>query len=151
MATPTTGSQGTTVPVTRSTPGCVTRSQWSGSGTVQTNLFREPRVGMVEAVRQRVMEQKTRLEDPVEETTSSSESEEDPVVLSSSSSERKYEGTTTPSQPELEDDLESSPPALAHRPITRSTSKKPTSKPKHKAYKTKAAEPSSSSRKKSRG
>ena len=56
MGTPTTGSQGTTVSVTQTTPRSVTWSQQRGTGSVQTNLFGEPRVGMAETIRRRVWE-----------------------------------------------------------------------------------------------
>ena len=88
---------------------------------------------------------------PIKASASSSEEEEDPIVLSSCSSEDKDKGTTIPSQPEPDDNPKSSPPALVHRPVIRSTPKKPTSRSKCKAYKTKVIEPSSSSRKRSMG
>ena len=77
MATPTTGSQGMTVLVTRSTPRFVTRSQLRGSGSVQTNLFGELRISMGEVVRRRVREKrvrekKAREEEPAAESRSSS-------------------------------------------------------------------------------
>ena len=84
--------------------------------------------------------------DPVEELLSSSRS--DPVTFSSSSSKREYKGTTTPSRPDDNPDLS---PAPARRPVTRSTPKKPTSRPKWKACKSKATKPGSGSQKQSRG
>ena len=65
MATPTIVSQGMTVLVTRSTSRSVTQSQWRGSGSVQENLFGEPRVGMEEAMHQRISERRARHEEPV--------------------------------------------------------------------------------------
>ena len=53
---------------------------------------------MAEAVCQRIREQRTRQEEPVEEISSSSKFEEDPVPDSSSNLEGEYVGTTTPSQ-----------------------------------------------------
>ena len=159
MGTPITGSQGTTVPATRTTPGSVTRSQRRGTGSVQTNLFGKPRVGMAEAICRRIWAHRARQEEPAKEALSSSESEEDPVeelpsssklnpVTLNSSSEGEYKGTTTPSR--LDDDLDLSP-ALARRPVTRSMPKRPTSRPKRKAYKSKATKPGSSSQKRFRG
>ena len=103
---------------------------------------------MGETICRRIWERHARQEEVVEEISSSSESEEDLVPNSSSSSEGEYEGTTTISQPD--DDQESSP-APAHRPVTRSTPKKPTTRPKRKAYRTKVGEPSSSSKKRPKG
>ena len=103
---------------------------------------------MAKVVCKRAREQRARQEDPIEEVLSSFESEEDAVTLSNNNSEGEYEGTTTPSQPD--DDLESSPPATGHRPVTRSMPRKPTSRPKQKAYKTRT-ELGSSSKKLSRG
>ena len=105
---------------------------------------------MVEAVRQRVRERRARQEEPVIDSMSSLEEEEDPVVLRSSSLEKEDEGTTTPSQPELDDDSEPSPPLQVHRLVTCSTFGKPIARPKRKATKKKAGEPSSSLKKQPR-
>ena len=145
MNTPTTNSRGTTILVTQTTLGSITQSQRKGTGSVQTNLFGEPRVGMAEAICERIRERRIRREEPVEEILSLSESEKDPVPDSSNSLEGEYEGTTTPSQP---DDDPKSSPVPTHRPVTRSMPKKPTFRPKRKAYKTMADEHDSSSRKK---
>ena len=150
MATSTIGSQGTTIPVTRSTPRFVTRNQRQGSGNVQTNLFEEPKVGIAEAVRQRIWERRARRKELVKGSASSLEKEEDLVVLNISSLEEESKGMTTPSQLEPDDDLKSSPPPV-HRPVTHSTPKKSLSKPKCNAYKTKATKLDNSSRKRSRG
>ena len=48
-----------------------------------------------------------------------------------------------------DDDDDDSPPASSHRPVTRSTPKKPVSRPKRKAYRNKSG-PGSSSRKRTR-
>ena len=150
MAMPTTSSQGTKVPVIQSTPQFVTQSQQRGSRNVQMNLFGEPRVGMAEAVREKIREIRMRQEELVKDSTSSSEAEEDPIVLSSSSSKEEDEESTTPSQPELDDDPKLSPPTIVHRHVTCSMPKKPNSRPKRKSYKTKATKPGSRSRKRSK-
>ena len=129
MNIPSTGSQGTTVPITQSTPRSVIHSQQRGIGHLQMNLFGEPRVGMAEAVRQKVRERRARVEESVAESESSlEEGGEDPITLSSSSLEEE-EGIEIPSQPEPDDNLESSPPARFHRLVTCSTLRKPTSRP----------------------
>ena len=52
---------------------------------------------------------------------------------------------------EEEEEDKDSPPASAHRPVTRSTPKKPVSRPKRKAYRSKGSGPGGSSRKRSKG
>ena len=103
---------------------------------------------MVETIRRRIWERWAKQEEAVEEISSSSESKEDPVSDNNSSLEGEYKGTMTPSQ--LDDNLESSP-VPTHRPVTCSMPKKPTSRPKRKAYRTKVGEPGSSFRKKPKG
>ena len=70
----------------------------------------------------------------MEEIFSSSELEEDPVYNSGSEEE--------------DEDLL---PASAHRLVTRSTPKKPVSRPKRKAYRSKGSGPGGSSQKRSKG
>ena len=81
-------------------------------------------------------EQWVRREEQVEEISSSSESKEDPVPSDSSSSEGEDKD---------------SPPASAHRLVTRSMPKRSVSRPKWKAYKSKGFGLGSSSRKQSKG
>ena len=147
MAMPTTGSQRSTAPVVRTTPGFVTQSQQSGSGSIQTNLFGGTKDDPVAGLCQWMREQWVRREEHVEEILSSSESGEDPVPSDNSSSEGEDEGTTTSSQADDSDSL----PASTHRPVTRSTPKRPISRPKRKAYKSKGSGPGSSSQKRSKG
>ena len=115
---------------------------------------------MAEAICKRVWEQRARQKEPAEKASSSSESEEDPVeelssssksnpvTLSSNSLEEEYEGLTTSSRPDDDPDLWLAP---AHILVTHSTPKKLTSRPKQKVYKSKATEPRSGSRKRSKG
>ena len=115
MATPTIRSQGPTTPIVRTTPGSVTWSQRRGLGSVQTNLFGGTRDDPTAGFCQWVRDQQVKHEEQVEEISSSSESEEDPISSDNSSSEGEDED---------------SPPALAHRSVTRSMPKKLVSRPK---------------------
>ena len=150
MATPTIGSRGTIVPVSRSRPRSITCSQIRGSGNIPTNLFGEPTVNMKEVVHRRVEEKRARKEEPTIESGSSSKEDKDPVTLNSNSSEEK-ERLEILSQLDPVDNPESPPPSRVHRPVTCSTSSRPTGRPKRKASKKKTAEPSNSYRKQSRG
>ena len=136
MATPTSGSQGPTAPVVRTTPGSVTRSQRRGPGSIQTNLFGGTRDDPAARLRQWMREQRVRCEEQVEEISSSFQSKKDPVSRDSSRSEGEDED---------------SPPTSAHRSVTRSTSKRLISRPKWKAYKSKGSGPGRISRKRSKG
>ena len=99
--------------------------------------------------------------EPTKEAQSISEGEDDPV---GDDEEDKDEDEEEEDEEEEEDpgsndaydsgdDEEDydSPLASSHRPVTRSTPKKPVSRPKRKAYRTKGSGPGSSSRKRSRG
>ena len=74
----------------------------------------------------------------MEKVWSSSEAEKDP-------------GSSDGYGSEEEEEDEDSPPASAHRPVTRSKPKRPVSRPKRKAYRTKGSGPRGSSRKQSKG
>ena len=71
-------------------------------------------------------EQQAEREEQVEETLSSSKSEEDPISSDSYG---------------LEEEDEDLSPTSAHRPVIWSTPKKPISRPKRKAYKSKGSGP----------
>ena len=93
----------------------------------------------------------------MEEVWSSSEAEKDPVDDSEGEEEEEEEEEDPGSSDdygsgeEEEDEDEDSLPASAHRPVTRSTPKKPVSRPKRKAYRSKESGPGGSSRKWSKG
>ena len=97
-------------------------------------------------------------EEQVEEEWSSSKAEEDPVddEDEEDDEEEDEEEEEDPGsndgygsgEDEEDKDL---PPALTHRPVTRSTPKKPISWPKRKAHMSKGSGPRSSFRKRSKG
>ena len=136
MATFITGSQGPTALVVRTTPGSITRSQRRGPGSVQTNLFGGTRDDPAAGLCQWVKEQQVRHEEQVEKISSSSESEEETVPSDRNSSEGEDED---------------SPLASTHRLVIWSTPKRPISRPKQKAYKSKGSGLGSSSQKRSKG
>ena len=82
----------------------------------------------------------------MEEVWSSSKAEDNPVY--SSGEEEEDPGSSDGYGSE---EVEDSPPALAHRPVIRSMPKKPISRPKRKAYRSKGSKPGGSSRKQSKG
>ena len=100
-------------------------------------------------------EQQAQRKEQVEEVWSSFEAEEDPVDDSEEEKEEEEEEEDLDSSDGYglgeEEEDEDSPPALAHRPVTRSTPKKPVSRPKRKAYRSKGFGPGGSSRKQSKG
>ena len=108
LTTPTTGT-GTNIPGNLSTPGTISQKQ-----------------------QQRQEERtKRRAEDSVSKSGSSEEEEEDePISLDSD--EEEYQGSETPSQSNPGDESEM-PPFKINRPTTRSTPKKPATRPKCKA------------------
>ena len=132
----TTESQGPTASVVRITPRSITWSQRRGLESVQTNLFGRTKDDPAAGFCQWMREQQVRQEEQVEEILSSSESKKDPFSSDNSG---------------LEEEDEDLPPTSAHRPVTRSASKKLVSRPKRKAYKSKGSESGSSSRKWSKG
>ena len=85
----------------------------------------------------------------MEEVWNSSEAEEDPVYNSGEEEEDLGSSDGYGSGEEEED--EDLPPALGHRPVTRSTPKKSVSWPKQKAYRSKGSGPRGSSLKRSKG
>ena len=107
-------------------------------------------------------EQIAQRAEPAEEAWSSSEGEEDPVDEDKDDEDKDKDDEEEDEEEEEdpgssdaygsgeEEEDEDSPPALVHRPVTRSTPKKPVSRPKRKAYQTKRSGPGSSSRKRSR-
>ena len=126
MATPTTGSQGTTIPGSRSTPRFIRQD-----------------------VRRRAEERtKGRAKELASKSKSSSEEEEyeDPITISF----EEDEGMETPSQSNPIDGSEL-PPFEIHQPTTRSMPRRPIARPQRKATKKKLKCPSSSARKKRRG
>ena len=91
---------------------------------------------------------------------SDSEGEEDPVGGEDKEDEEDEEedeeeeenlGSSDAYDSGEDEDNDDSPLASSHRLVTQSTPKKPVSRPKRKAYRTKGSEPGSSSRKRSRG
>ena len=127
MATPTTESRSTTLPRSLSTPGSVSQ----------------------EARRKAEERTKRRAEELASKFGSSAEEEEEDLVTLNSN-DKEYRGSETPSQSNLVDELET-PPFKMNRPATRSTPKKPTARPKHKATQNQSTGPSSKTRKKRRG
>ena len=126
-ATPTSGSRGTTIPGSHSTPGSVGQ----------------------EARRKAKERTKRRAEESVSKSGSSLEEEEDEDLVTLSSDEEEYVGSETPFQSDPVDDPEP-PPFKINRPTTRSTPGKPTTRPKRKATRKKPDGPSSNTRKKYR-
>ena len=91
----------------------------------------------------------------MDEVWSSSEAEEDPIDDSKVEEVEEEEEEDPCSSDgygsgEEEVDKDLSPPS-AHRPVIRSTPKKPVSRPKRKAYRSKGSRPRGSSRKQSKG
>ena len=136
-----TGSRGPTDPAIRITSGFVTRSQRRKTGSVQTSLFggtsKDPAVGF----RHRVKELAAEQAEQVEEIWSSSEAEEDPVDDEDDEDDEEEDeeeeedlGSSDAYGSGDEKEDEDSPPASAHRPISRSTPKKSVSRPKRKAF-----------------
>ena len=156
-ATPATGSRGPTDPVVQITSGSITRSQRRRTGSVQANLFGVAQEELVEGFRRWVRDQIAQRAELAEEARSVSKAEEDPVGGEDKEDEEvKEEEEEDPGSSDAydsgeEEDDDNLPPASSHRPVTRSTSKKPISWPKRKAYRTKGSGPGSSSRKRSRG
>ena len=93
--------------------------------------------------------QQAQRDEQVEEVWSSFEAEEDPV--DDSDEEEEDPGSSDGYGSGEEEEDKDSPPVSAHRPVTRSTPKKPVSQPKRKAYKSKGSGPGGSSRKRSKG
>ena len=94
-------------------------------------------------------------EEQEEEVWSSFEVEEDPVDDEDDKEEDEEEEEDPSSSDgygsgEEEEDKDS-PLALVHRPVTRSTPKKPVSRPKRKAHRSKGSGPEGSSWKRSKG
>ena len=162
--TPATGSRGPTDPVIRITPSSVPRSQPRRPGSVQAILFGgdpdDPAAGFPHHMRQLANELRAETSEeqrisgdeddlatgnPVEETTaepgagSQEEEEEEAPDEDKEEEDPGYDNSG-------DDDDDDSPPASSHRPVTRSTPKKPVSRPKQKAYRNKSR-PGSSSRK----
>ena len=159
--TPTTRSRGPTDPVIRITPGFVTWSRRRRTGSIQANLFGEAQEEPVEGFRRWIQGKIAQWAEPTEETRSGSEGKDDSLGEDEEDKDDEDEeedeeeeedpGSTDAynSGDDKEDD--DSPPTSSHRPVTRSTSKKPVSRPKRMAYRTKGSEPGSSSRKRTRG
>ena len=114
----------------------------------------------MEGFRRWVQGEITRRAEPAEEAQSGSEGEDNLVGEDEEDEDKDDEeedeedeedpgsSDTYDSGDEEKDD--NSPPASLHRPVTRSTPKKPVSQPKRKAYRTKSG-PGSSSWKQTRG
>ena len=102
-----------------------------------------------------------RRTEPAEEARSVSEGEDDPVEDDGEDEDNEDEkedeeeeedpGSTNAYDSGDDEEDDDSLPASSHRPVTRSTPKKPIFWPKRKAYRTKGSGPGSSSRKKTRG
>ena len=160
LGTPTTGSRGPTDPVIRITPGSVTRSWRRRTGSIQANLFGEAQEEPVEGFCQWVQDQIAQRAEPAKEARSVSEGEDDPVGDDEEDEDKDDEeedeeeeedpGSSDAYDSEDDEEDDDSPPASSHKPVTRSTSKKPVSRSKRKAYQTKGSGPGSSSRKRSR-
>ena len=129
MVTPTTRSQGTTIPVNWSTPESI--KKMAGKKAEEGS--------------------KRKVEEPTSKSGSSSEEEEYEDLANTNSSSSESEGTETPSQLDPVEDPEPSPAFRIKRPTTRSTFGRPQARPKYKAFKKKTARPNSSSRKKPGG
>ena len=128
MATPTTGSRGTTIPDNQATPKSVRQ----------------------DAQRKAEERTKRRAEEQASDLESFSEEEEYEDPTSTSSSLEEEEGTETPSQPNPVEETEL-PSFEMHRPTTRSMLGRPTARSKHKVSRKKPEGPNSSARKKCRG
>ena len=158
--TPATGSRHPTDPVIRITPSSVTRSRRRRTGSIQANLFGEAQEEPVEGFCRWIQGKITQQVESAEETRSDSEGEDDPVGedkenKDKDNEEEDEEDEEDPSSSNVynsrdEEGDDDSPPASSHRPVTRSIPKKPISRPKRKAYRTKSG-PGSSSRKRTRG
>ena len=161
--TPAIGSRGPTDLVIRITPGSVARSRRRRTGSIQANLFGEAQEEPVEGFCRWVQDPIAQRTEPAEEARSVSKGEDDPVG-DDEEDEDEDEDDKEENEGEEEDlgssdaydsgddeEDNDSPPASSHRPVTRSTPKKPVSRPKRKAYRTKGSGPGSSSRKRSRG
>ena len=158
--TPTTGSQGPTDPVIRITPGSIAQSWRRRTGSIQANLFGEAQEEPVEGFRRWVQNEIVRRAQPAEEARSSSEGEDDPVGDDEKDEDKDDEeedeedkedpGSSNAYDSGDEEEDDDSPLASSHRPVIRSTPKKPVSWPKRKAYRTKSGL-GSSSRKQTRG
>ena len=115
----------------------------------------------MEGFRRWVRDQIAQWAEPKEEARSVSEGEEDPVGDEKEDEDKDDEeedeeekedpGSSDAYDSGEEEEDDDSPPASSHRPVTRSTPKKPISRPKRKAYRTKGSRPGSSSQKWSRG
>ena len=94
-------------------------------------------------------------EEQAEEEWSSFEAKEDPVDDEDNEEEDEEEeedpGSSNGYGSGEEEEDKDSPSASAHRPVTRSTPKKPVSRPKRKAHRSKGSGPGGSSRKRSKG
>ena len=128
MATPTSGSRGTTLPDSLSTPGSISQ---------------EARRKAEERTKRRAKELASKLRTSLKE-----EEEEDPITLSSNDEE--YIRSETPSQSDLVDKSKTLPFKM-NWPTIRSTPGKPTTRPKRKATRNQSAGSSSNIRKKCRG
>ena len=163
----TTGSRGPTDPVIRITPSSVPRSQPRRPGSVQANLFGgdpdDPATGFRHHMRQ--VADELRAETGKEQRISGDEDDpatgnpvEETAAEPGAESQEEEEEEAADEDEEEEDpgygnlgnnDDDDSPPASLHRPVTRSTPKKPVSRPKWKAFQNKSG-PGSSSRKRTR-
>ena len=94
-------------------------------------------------------EQQAQREEQVKEVWSSSKTKEDPV--DNNDEEEEDPGSSNGYGLGEEEEDKDLPSSSAHRPITRSTPKKPISRPKWKAYRSKGSGPGDSSRKWSKG
>ena len=153
--TPATGSREPTDPVIRITPSSVPRSQPRRPGSVQANLFGgdpdDPAAKFCHHMRQLAEELRAETSEerrisgdeddpatrnPVEETAAepgagSQEEEEEEVADEDEEEEDPGYGNSG------DNDDEDSPPASSHRQVTRSTPKKPVSRPKWMAFRNK--------------
>ena len=103
----------------------------TGTGTNIPGNLSTPKTVSQEVQRRKEEWTKRKVEESISESGSSEEEEEeDPVSLNSDDEE--YQRSETPSQSNLVDKSET-PPFKIHHPTTRSTPKKPTSRPKRKA------------------
>ena len=151
--TPATRSRGPTDPVIWITPDSVTWSQQRRTGSFQTNLFSGTPEDPVAGFRHRVRELAAKLEEQAKETRSGFEAEEDPIGEEDEEEEEEEEedpGSSDAYDSREDEDDDDPPLASSHRPVTQSTPKKPVSRLKRKAYRTKGSGPGSSSRKRSR-
>ena len=129
-------------------------------GSVQANLFGIAQEELVEGFCQWVRDQIAQWAEPKEEAQSISEDKEDPVGDEEEDEDKDDEeedeeeeedpGSSDSYDSGEEEEDNDSPLASSHRLVTRSTPKKPVSRPKRKAYWTKGSRPGSSSWKQSR-